>query len=41
MANIDQVKESAGIKFTSDEIEKVESFKSEFSELTARFTPKQ
>ena len=36
MANIDQVKESVGIKFTSDEIEKVESFKSEFSELTAR-----
>ena len=36
MANIDQVKESAGIKFSTEEIEKVEAFKSDFSDLTAR-----
>jgi len=36
MANIDQVKESAGIKFSTEEIEKVEAFKSDFGDLTAR-----
>jgi len=36
MANANVTKESSGIKFTDDEIKKVEEFKSEFGDLTAR-----
>jgi len=37
MASVEKVTETATIKFTEEEIKKIEDFKNEFGDLTARF----